>query len=283
MPRTFLRPAHLWIALALSGPLATGVVRAGPVEPPSEWTTRHTRADYTLKSATPVFITNLVGDVRVRGTLAAELTVITVTQKKNADPQEPIIEVGHLTPAHVNVSFPEELPPGVYDFSGQRRVDLTVFVPSGSPVSITTGSGLIDARGAPGEVTACSDTGPIRVSTKGVITARSQRGNITAVIGDLGRGRHYRLASEAGQVTVRRRREGAALVTAETSGSVASDFSMVVQQKPTSTVKQAKIQVHTGWWRRWVTGWFSARSYVELKSVKGNVNVLGPLPELNEP
>jgi hypothetical protein len=247
------------------------------------WTLRDDRTVHPLKAGTPVSITNLVGDVRVREVPDPTLTIVAMIQQHRDDPRIAIVRKGATLPCQVEALFPGAPPEGLYPPGRSARVDLTVFVPPGSPVSIATAGGRLEAKGLTGDVTARSDTGKILVRTPGLIDAASRRGDVDVQIRQLGRGRVFRICSEAGKVSVRLPAAGAATVRAATTGRIASDFSMAVVRPTTSAHKHATIQFGTSALGRRLYGWALRRSRVEIESEHGDVSVLAHFPELEDP
>jgi hypothetical protein len=267
------------VALLLPG----GVRVARAAEDGDGWTVRDQRVTHPLKAGTPVCITNLVGDVRVREVADPVLTVVAMIQQRRGDPRVPLIEKGDQHPCLVQATVPGAAPEGLYPPGRAPRVDLTVFVPPGSPVFITTAAGRIEAKGLAGDVTAHSDSGNVFVRTPGLIAASSRLGNVEVFIRKFGKGRAYRISSEAGEVSVHLPATGAACVTAETTGQIASDYTMSVRRAADSAHKRARIEVGTSRLGRWLFGWTARRTTVELGSEQGDVRVRAPFPEMREP
>ena len=267
-------------------PLAGLLLIAAPVpaaENPDGWTLRDERTVQPLKLGTPVTITNLVGDVRVRDATEPTLVVVAMVQQRRDDPRQAVVKRVEGPAGQVEATFTGDAPDNLYPPGRAPRVDLTVFVPPGSAVSITTAGGRIEAKGVEGDVIARSDTGKILVRTPGLIDASSRRGDVDVLIKKLGRGRVYRAGSDAGKVSVRLPHTGAATVRAATTGRIASDYSMSVRHVATSTHKQATIEFGTSRLGRWLWGWAARRTQVELSSEQGDLAVLAPFPELEEP
>ena len=247
------------------------------------WTMRDERFTHPLKAGTPVCITNLVGDVRVRETVDPSLTVVAMIQQHRDDPRRAVITRGDVLPCQLGAAFPGDAPADLYPPGRAPRVDLTVMVPPGAPVTIVTAGGRIEAKGVSGDVTARSDTGRIVIRTPGVIDAVSRRGDVDVRIGDLGRARKFRVYTEAGRASVRLPATGAATVRISTTGRIASDYSMAVARSATSLHKQATIHYGTSRLGRSLFGWAARRSQVELGSEQGDLAVLSPFPDLEEP
>lgn len=276
----FLRGGRL---LLLAAGLLLGNHAAAAEEDSAAWTMRDERFTHPLKAGTPVCITNLVGDVRVRETVDPSLTVVAMIQQRREDPRRAVITRGDVLPCQLEATFPGDAPADLYPPGRAPRVDLTVMVPPGAAITIVTAGGRIEAKGVSGDVTARSDTGRIVIRTPGVIDAVSRRGDVDVRIGDLGRGRVFRVFTEAGRASVRLPATGAATVRVTTTGRIASDYSMAVARTATSTHKQATIHYGASRLGRWLFGWAARRSQVDLGSEQGDLAVLSPFPELEDP
>ena len=279
---TNARSFRAW-PLALLAAFGLGAAAARGEGAAPDWTQRDERVAHPLKAGTPVCITNLVGDVRIREAAEPVLTIVAIVQQRRDDPRVAAIAAGDQLPCVVSAAFPGAAPAGLYPPGRAPRVDLAVLVPPGSPVFVTTAAGRIEAKGMSGDVTACSDTGKISVQTPGLIRATSRRGDIEAIVKNAGRGRAFRFASETGRIAVRLPHHGAAEVTARTAGLLASDFTMAVTRPATSTHKVARVHVGTSTVGRWLTGWFRRVSTIELASEQGDIQILAPFPDLEAP
>lgn len=263
--------------------LALTAMAEEPSPAAADWSVRHERTDQSLKAGTPVSITNLWGDVRVREVATPELTIVMVIQQHRDDPRTALVRKAWGPAFQLQPDFEGEAPANLYPIGLHPRIDLTVFVPPDSPVYVTTRSGFIEAKGMSGSVTATSDTGKILVQTPGLIRAYSRLGDLDIITKRASAGNAHQLGSETGNIIVRLPASGAVRVEARTRGRIASDYSMSVDHPATSTHKAAVIEKGSTCVGRLLWGWATGRMRIHIDSAQGDITVLAPLPELLKP
>jgi len=99
-------------------------------------------------------------------------------------------------------------------------VDLTVFVPSGSSLSIETGAGAVDVRGLESDVDARATTGDLAVSTSGSIRAGTHSGSIQAELHGSSWTQVPDFETRTGRISVRFAPGAGALLCASTGGEI---------------------------------------------------------------
>jgi hypothetical protein len=189
-----------------------------------------TRSDFaaTLAVGTPVTIDNPYGDVHVRfGGFEHKVDGHAVLQEPAG-----AAHIG-LVPAAVRGRYAvaPRLPDNARLQEGQR-LDLSVFVPEGHDLEITTEQGLIDVRGVHGDVELSSVGGDITLrAIRGAIQAQTGDGAIEASLGTAPRGAHQRLATTTGSLQVGVDDGLDAAVRMATSAQFATDYSIQVERR----------------------------------------------------
>jgi hypothetical protein len=82
------------------------------------------------------------------------------------------------------------------------RLDFTVFVPEGVMLEAATLAGTIEARGLSNEVVATTRSGAITLATSGAVHARTESGDVMAILSPAAGVRRLRLESDSGAISV---------------------------------------------------------------------------------
>ncbi len=202
-------------------------------------------------------VTNRYGDVRLRfGGYSSDMELLIITQnldgaltvKTDSDAQQDHIEV---------VPVSDQTAPQ------KSRVDLVLMVPQGKDVVVTTGSGLVEAKGIHGAVSVTTDSGRVRFNkNKAAVSATTDSGDIAAVLKKDATETEQRFISTTGQVEVWVAEDDAITASLETSADLITHFSLTVERNPHQEPDKKATATINGGGNRLV-----------LKSRRGNVAV----------
>lgn len=190
-------------------------------------------------------IENPFGDVRARfGGYEPRAEILATTQNLRADGV--LLEVASKETeegAEVAVGYPAGALPAP---EGDRsRVDVVVFVPEGVTLEVETKGGLVEAKGLKGDVSIVTETGEVRVKgTTGVVHARTDSGNMNLTFDPALEGPPHRLESVRGDILVFLPETASAVIVAETSAEICTDFSIEIEHRRTEEPsKKAKAEI----------------------------------------
>lgn len=233
----------LWPVACLAA-LTMAATGAGAQDRQSD---RDFRWDGPLASGRSVYIRNLNGPVRVERASGGRLEVTAVKRWRRGDPADAKIEVTRVASGDQDVlvcaiwrDVTDQCDErGYRTFSNRGRsrwdrdddvtVELTVRVPEGVKVDVSTVNGGVDVDGATSVVEAHTVNGGVTArSTGGPVRASTVNGDIEVRMGALGDG-DLEFSTINGSVEVTVPGELNAEVTMRTvTGSVGSDFPMTV-------------------------------------------------------
>lgn len=260
-----LAPAILAAALLLAP--ASPLVAEGSDDLREHWEIEKYRWKGGIGDNEVIEVTNLLGDVRARLSENDQVSFSAITQRHDEDPHRSDFQVtedgGRL---RIQVAF---VAPEGSDLTRQtadmekRRVDLTILIPAGARLEARTERGLIEAKGLMSEVVASSTTGDVVVSIDGSVTARTERGKIQAILKNPEWDTAPRLETLTGNISLWLPNGTAALVHAETTGLITTDYSIEVESDPKSDHKTAVAKIGR-----------KSRRRLSIHSVKGNVQIL---------
>lgn len=252
---------YLGCALLGLGPAAS----MAEDQPAPDWRLLRLEARQMLAPGTPVRISNPYGDVRLRP-LTGALEVSAQTQIRLPQTCTPALQ---LTPEGAGVRLDAVCPP---DAQGLLRLDMTVFVPADTPLTVQTSQGFLEARGLTG-LTAWSQTGNIRYRGPGPLVAFTERGSILATFTRTAwDAAAWPMPSElhtlTGNITTQLRGQPPVCLELATSGVLSTDYSLNVQQDPHGPPKQAYAQLQA-----------TCQAWLLLDSHKGDIRLIR-LPEV---
>ena len=127
-----------------------------------------------------------------------------------------------------------------------RRVDLVAYIPVGSPLSIRTIDGLIEARRVKSDVVAESMGGDITVITEGLARAKTSTGSILSVLLFDAPGPHSSLQTDTGDIRVQIPDDLNIRVRARTSGLINSEYPPVGGDTESAGTHESIVQVGAG-------------------------------------
>lgn len=183
-------------------------------------------------------VDNLFGDVRARfGGTEGKVEVHAVLQ--NIDPSTKPLHVsvdGKSGALIVAVGPSDGKPPAAAPAGGEgrpNRVDLSIFVPEGTKLSVSTKGGLIEIRGLRGAIEASTESGAIDIrQADGAVLVRNDRGTTSVVLARLSPDRTYSVESVTGDITVSLPDPADATVKMATSGYVTTDVTLAIEKRP---------------------------------------------------
>ena len=218
----------------------------GAADDAGEWVQERLEFEDPLPPGTPVTVVNRYGDVRVKGIKDDHLPIFAVVQKRTDSSFEPRIEIKHGSTSTVTVLAEDpqkktKVAEGIE--SPGFRVDLAVFVPVGSDVSVETGNGLIKVKGPKKRIEAKSVMGNIELYPYDQVEATTREGAIRTMYrgGDWSGNSSFKTL--AGDIWVRLPRPVDAKANVRTSGEIATDFSMDIKRPLRSRVKSGKARI----------------------------------------
>lgn len=211
-------------------------------------------------------ISNELGDIRTRLSSDDQVFVSAVIQRHENDPHQGDVRIGEkdgrmtIEPAFAAAeSFdPEILTEGME----KRRIDVTVIVPLGVRLIAHTAKGLIEAKGLESDVEATSTSGDVVVSIVGSVRARTERGAIHATLRSAEWKEAPALETLTGDVTVWLPPDADAVVKAETSGLITTDYSIDIAREGAGEKKSATAKIGEG------------KRRLTIRSTKGSVRIL---------
>lgn len=213
-----------------------------------------------------VEITNLIGDVRVRTTKIKDEFEIVTAEQHNEKVGRLVVEtdkkgdVLFIKVARLNQQK-EALD---LDQNDQARIDLTVFVPVGNDIHVTTKDGLIEAKGLADPLVARSDNGNIKMlKNKNALDVFSYGGYVEANLYPNATEKDQKFETATGNVFVIVGSEQEHDFVMSSSGRFTTDFSLKIKKDFTKEPnKTAKGKINGG------------GSKLTLKSLRGNISLL---------
>lgn len=233
------------------------------LQAPASPTYQHLRAEHqaAIKAGTPVVIVNHFGDVRTRPALANTVEIVSHSQFQHAAKPELVVK-DETQQLLIEVVFPatsEPLPAGQKVI---QRVDLTLFIPNSSPLTVTTEQGLVEVKGHAAPLVVTTDRGEVRFKNSAQTQVKTVQGNIKGTFkGKPSAGKSH-IETIHGTVDLRFADQAAYHVQASTKGHITSDYTMKVDWKGRERLKQVELE----------TGKAGAELLVD--SQRGNVMLL---------
>lgn len=254
-----------------------------PAADAGNWQVERVHREGVVKRGTAVRVFNHYGAVRARRMKENRLAVFAHIQTPTADRPKPDIRLDAMA-GLVSVGVPTDVVPALPLVSTQRRVrvDLTVFLPEHSPVHVETHDGLVRTSGVEERVSVRTTTGDVRLSLVADAEVVTQAGNVEIVFERCGRGQDVGVVTETGDVDLRFPRPADAVLTAETSGRLVTDFSVDVTQAASATCKKIRATIcegpegTRGWWGRlWerLRSAWGGRGRIRVETVSGDLSL----------
>jgi len=231
-----LGPIAAVIAFALLGSISSAADDGEP-----DWRLDKVTQTHPVAPGTPIVIANPIGDIRVRPTKDQTVEVLANIQVEAADTAPPRIEVEEREGAlHL------EIRPTAPVTGKLPRVDLTVFSPRASDLTLRTVAGLAEAKDITGAVDVDTERGDIAISATGPVRSRTVRGGTTITFLAATWQGGSRARSVTGDITVRLARDADVAVEIDTIGTITTDFSLEVTPLGQGERKRARATIGHG-------------------------------------
>lgn len=242
------------VLLAQPGRLAADSEPAAPEIERRDWVGK-------IKPGERVEVDNPWGDVRIRfGGYASLVEYHAVVQPLSTGAAHLTIAATHIK-GSLRISSRVDggaLPPDAKD-----RVDLTLFVPKGSPLSVHTVRGAIEIRGVKGDVSAESESGEISVrGVDGLVNTRNGQGDTRVMLERGTVPSKQAFESLTGDITISFDAAAEPVVSAATSGEISTDVSIEITHYPhdePNKIAQAKVG--------------AGSTAVSIRSKRGNIHI----------
>ncbi len=216
-------PALTFLALCLTA-------AALPAQVPDDWSIERQEWRREASEVARARLVNHYGDIRVRPAPDGEAYALANIQRHVDDPRRAQVEV-RVDGAElvVAVTCPDATGQEPAAWS-RRRVDLTVLVPPGTRLQVTTAAGLAEIRKTRGSLEIETETGEIRTTTYGSVDARSVHGRIQSELLSPTWEPAARFETVNGDIMLTLARNVSAVVRAETRGDLTTDFSITIER-----------------------------------------------------
>ncbi len=192
-----------------------------------------------LPAGKTLSISNPFGDIHVRQSADASLHLSLFLQRtQGSQAQARIAQKSSRTSLNLAVSAEQN------KFRNSvLRIDLVVLIPQQARVTLTTKHGMIDVKKINNPlVDAISDSGELRITTRGVMHARSKTGRIRATIMQPGWSGESRMSSDSGLVQVFFPLSPNLHLLATTGAAMRSEFELQIVQNG----KCSRVEVNQG-------------------------------------
>ena len=256
--------------IALVGALTMGPLSLTAQPETEGWVIDRFEWEGGLDDATVISVENGLGDVRARGSEQGTLSVLAVLQYPEDDRSPPMVDVVR-DGTRITVRVLPAATPSPNAASGPRpRVDLSLFVPPGIRLVVSTQDGLVEAKGLENDVEARSIRGDLRLVTSGSVRAMSERGDVTVHWTGAEWATPPSIETVTGAIELWMPRDANALVAIETAGLISTDYTLEVEHRDDRAAKRATARLG------------NARTKIDVRSARGDVRLLrSPLPPAN--
>jgi hypothetical protein len=214
------------------GAVLLGAAGAPAQEPLGESDWRIDRFDerVDLAAGAAVAVENLVGEIRVRVGDASELDLHAIVQRHAKDSREPRVAVSDgPVGKRVVASFAEGNPGAPLPELDRRRIDIVVTVPPGTALDLRSDAGLIEVKGAVGDLAAESIRGDLRLWVERSTRARTERGSISAFLLGDGWSQSATFETLTGAIEVELPATADVDLRLETTGRISTDYTVAVE------------------------------------------------------
>ncbi|MBZ0113310.1 MAG: hypothetical protein K8J08_12685 [Thermoanaerobaculia bacterium] len=193
----------------------------------------HDHQDRTWSTdADRVVIMNPFGSVRLRRGDDGEIRMVSNLQWIDSD--RPALEISRKEGAEsIEVVAVSPEPSGTH----RRQVDLTLFVPAASSVSVQTTDGLIDARGLLGLLDLTSERGDLYLRGCGLSTTKTAHGATHLIFRTVEWTGVVKAESTSGEVRVELPHGTSVPTRIATRGEITSDYSIQIERSDASQLK----------------------------------------------
>lgn len=193
------------------------------------WQTRRMEWQTEQDKGKALVIVNHFGDVRVRTSPFANLSVIGIIQEREGQIQTLDLEkeLG-ADQDRLIVTYDGKLKDHK-QITSETRFDLTVLVPETAKLHIETKATLIEAKGLKNDLYIRNETGPVRFSTSGHVDIESRQGDITGTLKEITSSQPYKIVSLHGTIQLKIPHNASLKATLRTEQLLATDFSVDIK------------------------------------------------------
>lgn len=238
--------ASVSLFLALLG-AASAPAADVPVPDSAAWLVERVQTHHAVAEGGAVSVANPWGNVIVRAGDEGDLMVLSLAQRHRDDPRTAeVAVVEEEGGTAVRVGYPQVALPEPVEEWERRRVDLTVLVPPGSPLSVETADGDVEAKGLREPLRVDTRRGDVRILTGGPVDAVSEHGEIDVHFLSMGWPGRSRLVTTTGPIVAELPAGGAAEVRFRTSGPLTTDYSVAIDRDPASSLKSGTATIGAG-------------------------------------
>ena len=211
-----------------------------------DWLIDRIAWDKKIQPGMPIEVHNPYGDIRSRGTDDGKLAISAMVQSHKDDKHKIEFDIveneGSIV---VNVIYKGD-DKETAKKNGLRRADVTVYVPNGSPYTVSTFKGYVEAKGLKCDIDAYSERGKIFLRTNGHMKAKTRQGNIKAVIKESEWKRALEFESVLGVIEVQIPSQAGGMAIAKTGGHITSDYSIQIEHAKGTKMKTGTARLGDG-------------------------------------
>lgn len=236
----------------------------------SDWLLHTIKESFAVDDNDKLVFRHLTGDVRIETGDTDEIQITAIAQYHKDDPRKPSVR---FTGGHADDGSPASHQLQI-DFAhlevadnkawAKRRIDVGILLPAGLLLDIETADGLLDAEDIQAPVEFKSLGGDIAYKGTGSITAYSKSGDIRArIMKTADPEQVIDLSTLTGGIRTIFLEGASAQVNIATRGQITTDFSIEIDRKAGSALKNGKVMIGNG------------ESKVRLESNNGSIRVQG--------
>ena len=248
--RNLLHPSLLTALLLFMVPTLSGAAT------PDDWRIEQLEWTGAPGDETPLEVINLQGDLRVRAGAVDRIEVLAVLQRHVDDPRG--AEISVREPANTGGSATETLqgarrieivtpdvatqrPAQIPDAWRKRRVDITVIVPAGIPLALTTEKGTLQAKGLTAPMIARSTHGDLQLVSSAPVDAHSDYGRVQVELRGAAWSQGASLSTRTGTIRLRLPHGAAFRAELETRGDITTDYSITIERQGATELKKGRV------------------------------------------
>ena len=216
----------------------------------SDWLIERIDGSYALDSAKYVSVTNKYGNIRIRKSVDAFVTIIGMSQRHKADPR--ISQVKYeITDkvANLEIIYPEQPVQriaGAQEDWKKRRMDITLLIPRTLPLNVSGDNGLIQINGHEGPVEITSVGGKVSTFTSGTVRIHSRSGSVSSVLLNSTPLGVSSITTYTGSIDVLLMDSASMTVDIRTANRISTDYSLEVEDRRVGAQKIARATVGAG-------------------------------------
>jgi len=254
------------VSLVLIGILIVCVVSAEKSSDQSQWLINTLKDSFLVSESDVLRFDHNIGDVRIKTADTDRIQITAIAQYHNEDPHKPIIKLiskkakGTINEHRLTVNF-SHLEIADNEEWSKRRIDVGIIVPEGLKLRVETQNGLIQAKQIVAATELKSHNGDIEYQGSGNIKAYSERGSMFFKLYKSPASQQVNLSTLTGDIHIVLLEQAKVNVNLKTRGPITTDYSIKIDRKPGSPLKQGFLQTNK-------TG-----SNIKLESHSGGIRV----------